>query len=72
MDKQRIKIGRTLRRMRKARRMRLREISDPLGVSATAICNIESGKNYPGIPTLYGICKVMEVSVEDFMRECGM
>jgi quercetin dioxygenase-like cupin family protein/DNA-binding XRE family transcriptional regulator len=51
--------------------MSLRALARAVGVSASLISQIETGKSRPSVSTLYSITKALEISVEDVFDGAG-
>jgi transcriptional regulator with XRE-family HTH domain len=64
-------LGGRLRTRRLALGMSLRQLARTLGVSASFVSQIENGKSQPSVATLYQICQVLEVSVDELFVESG-
>jgi DNA-binding XRE family transcriptional regulator/quercetin dioxygenase-like cupin family protein len=58
-------LGLRLREARVARGMSVRALGEAVGVSASMISQIETGKSRPSVSTLYAITTALEVSVEE-------
>jgi transcriptional regulator with XRE-family HTH domain len=57
-------IGARLRHERQARGMSLRSVAQALGVSASLISQVETGKTQPSVATLYALASLMSISVD--------
>ena len=64
-------IGQRLRSVREERGIGLRELSRRLGVSASALSQIETGRTRPTVMTLYAIVSELEMSLDDLLRVPG-
>jgi transcriptional regulator with XRE-family HTH domain/quercetin dioxygenase-like cupin family protein len=62
-------IGEKLRAARQERHMSLRELADKAEMSASMLSQIENGKAFPSVRTLYNIAAVLSVSVDYFFPE---
>src|SRR6266487_3583120 len=62
-------IGEKLRAVRQDRQMSLRELANKADVSASMLSQIETGKVFPSVRSLYGIANALEVSVDYFFPE---
>lgn len=60
-------IGVRLRHERQNRGISLRKVAQELGVSASLISQIETGKTQPSVATLYAIASLLEVSVDELL-----
>ena len=64
MDK--IKIGKQLKELRKSRGWRQLEVADKVGLSRSAISNIESGKRSLTLTTLQRFCELYNIDISYF------
>jgi transcriptional regulator with XRE-family HTH domain/mannose-6-phosphate isomerase-like protein (cupin superfamily) len=62
-------IGEKLRAVRQERQMSLRELAHKAEVSASMLSQIETGKVFPSVRSLYGIANALNVSVDYFFPE---
>jgi transcriptional regulator with XRE-family HTH domain/quercetin dioxygenase-like cupin family protein len=62
-------IGEKLRAIRQQRQMSLRELADKADVSASMLSQIETGKAYPSVRSLYNIADALTVPVDYFFPE---
>src|ERR1051325_9121343 len=62
-------IGEKLRTVRQERQMSLRELANKADVSASMLSQIETGKVFPSVRSLYGIANALGVSVDYFFPE---
>ncbi len=60
-------IGSRLRAARMQRGMSLRSVASALGVSASLISQVETGKTQPSVSTLYAIVTHLGVSIDDLL-----
>ncbi|WP_426321908.1 helix-turn-helix domain-containing protein [Microbacterium sp. E-13] len=60
-------IGARLRQRRKDRGLSLRNVAQELGVSASLISQVETGKTQPSVATLYALATLLSVSVDDLL-----
>jgi transcriptional regulator with XRE-family HTH domain len=60
-------IGRRLRAARQTRNLSLRDLAGRLGVSASLISQIETGRAQPSVNTLYAIVAELGVSLDDLL-----
>ena len=58
-------VGERLREHRRRAGMSVRSLARELGVSASLISQIETGKSQPSVSTLYAMTTALGVSVED-------
>jgi len=61
-------VGQRLRGVRQERGIGLRELSRRLGVSPSALSQIETGRTRPSVMTLYSIVSELEMSLDDLLR----
>lgn len=64
-------VGERIREARLRHGMSLRALARAVGVSASLISQIETGKSRPSVSTLYAITKALEISVEDVFDGAG-
>jgi len=62
-------LGKRLKRLRKERRMTLRELAKATHVSHSFIADIESGRSNPSIETLMALARALGVSLSDLTDE---
>jgi transcriptional regulator with XRE-family HTH domain len=62
-------MGERLRAARRARGLSLRELSQRLGVSASLISQVETGRANPSVSTLYAIASELDVSLDELLFE---
>lgn len=62
-------IGEKLRTVRQERKMSLRDLADKAEVSASMLSQIETGKVFPSVRSLYSIANALNVSVDYFFPE---
>lgn len=62
-------IGEKLRAVRQDRKMSLRDLANKADVSASMLSQIETGKVFPSVRSLYSIANALEVSVDYFFPE---
>jgi transcriptional regulator with XRE-family HTH domain/uncharacterized cupin superfamily protein len=62
-------IGEKLRTVRQGRQMSLRELANKAEVSASMLSQIETGKVFPSVRSLYTIANALEVSIDYFFPE---
>lgn len=60
-------IGERLREARVARQLSLRGVAQQLGVSASLISQVETGKTRPSVATLYALASLLEVSLDELL-----
>ena len=60
-------IGARLRQERKDRGLSLRKVAQEVGVSASLISQVETGKTQPSVATLYALASLLSVSVDDLL-----
>ncbi len=58
-------LGQRLRAYREARRLSLRELARRLGISPSAVSQIETGKSRPSVSTLYAIVTELGISLDE-------
>lgn len=62
-------IGEKLRAARKQQKMSLRELSEKAYISASMLSQIETGKVYPSVRSMYSIAAALAVPVDYFFPE---
>ncbi len=61
-------LGERLKQARLARNLNQRDLAKAVNVSATAISNYETGKDYPSSSVIYRLASVLNVSFDYFFR----
>lgn len=64
-------VGRRLRAHREERELSLRELARRLGISPSAISQIETGKSRPSVSTLYAIVSELGMSLDGLFSGSG-
>ncbi len=64
-------VGQRLRARREERRISLRELARRLGISPSAISQIETGKSRPSVSTLYAIVSELGMSLDELFSGTG-
>ena len=64
-------VGRRLRAHRELRELSLRELARRLGISPSAISQIETGKSRPSVSTLYAIVSELGMSLDELFTGAG-
>ena len=62
-------IGEKLRTVRQERKLSLRDLATKADVSASMLSQIETGKVFPSVRSLYSIANALEVSIDYFFPE---
>ena len=62
-------VGRRLRARRETQQISLRELARRLGISPSAISQIETGKSLPSVGTLYAIVTELGMSLDELFAE---
>lgn len=62
-----LNIGARLREARTQRGMSLRSVAEALGVSASLISQVETGKTQPSVSTLYALVSHLGISIDDIL-----
>lgn len=65
-------LSERLRAARTAKDLTLRELASRIGVSASLISQIETGKVQPSVNTLYALATVLELSLDDLLFPDGV
>jgi transcriptional regulator with XRE-family HTH domain len=61
-------IGAELRRVRLSRKLSLRNVASAVGVSASLLSQVETGKTQPSVSTLYALVNHLGVSLDGLMK----
>ena len=61
------RMGEQLREARRQRRLSLRDLGERLGVSASLISQIETGRANPSVSTLYALVAELDVSLDELL-----
>ena len=64
-------VGRRIREHREQSNLSLRELARRLGISPSAISQIETGKSRPSVSTLYSIVTELGMSLDELFSEDG-
>ncbi len=64
-------VGRRIREHREQSKLSLRELARRLGISPSAISQIETGKSRPSVSTLYSIVTELGMSLDELFSEDG-
>lgn len=54
-------LGNAIKTLRKNKNISQKTLADMCEISANAMCNIESGKSFPGKETVNKICKALNI-----------
>lgn len=60
-------VGSELRRVREARKLSLRAVATAVGVSASLLSQVETGKTQPSVSTLYALVNYLGISLDGLM-----
>ena len=60
-------LGTELRRVRQLKKLSLRAVADAVGVSASLLSQVETGKTQPSVSTLYALVSHLEISLDGLM-----
>ncbi|MER3388794.1 MAG: helix-turn-helix domain-containing protein [Microcella sp.] len=60
-------IGQELRRAREERKLSLRAVAGAVGVSASLLSQVETGKTHPSVSTLYALVNYLGVSLDGLL-----
>jgi transcriptional regulator with XRE-family HTH domain len=61
-------IGDELRRVRLSRKLSLRSVASAVGVSASLLSQVETGKTQPSVSTLYALVNHLNISLDGLMK----
>lgn len=67
MDETSLNFGVELRRARKEKKLSLRGVADALGISASLLSQVETGKTQPSVSTLYALVNHLGLSLDNVM-----
>ncbi|MEQ1735261.1 MAG: cupin domain-containing protein [Rhodoglobus sp.] len=62
-------IGAELRRVRESRKLSLRAVASAVGVSASLLSQVETGKTQPSVSTLYALVNHLGISLDGLMGQ---
>lgn len=68
MQKESVKLGQNLKRIRTKKNISQGDIAKELGVSRGFISTIENGKTNPALATIAKLAKAVEVSVGELLK----
>lgn len=60
-------VGAELRRVRESRQLSLRAVASAVGVSASMLSQVETGKTQPSVSTLYALVNYLGISLDALM-----
>lgn len=60
-------VGSELRRVRESRKLSLRAVASAVGVSASLLSQVETGKTQPSVSTLYALVNHLGISLDGLM-----
>lgn len=63
-----LEIGSELRRVRVSRKLSLRSVATAVGVSASLLSQVETGKTQPSVSTLYALVNHLGISLDGLMK----
>lgn len=66
-DAMQFDVGSELRRVREARKLSLRNVASAVGVSASLLSQVETGKTQPSVSTLYALVNHLGISLDGLM-----
>lgn len=61
-------VGSELRRVRESRKLSLRSVASAVGVSASLLSQVETGKTQPSVSTLYALVSYFGISLDGLVR----
>ena len=61
-------VGSELRRVRESQKLSLRTVASAVGVSASLLSQVETGKTQPSVSTLYALVNYLGVSLDALLR----
>ena len=60
-------VGTRIREARRTRGLTLRGLAQSLGISASLVSQVETGKSQPSVSTLYAIANALELSLDELL-----
>lgn len=63
----RLDVGSELRRVRESKKLSLRSVASAIGVSASLLSQVETGKTQPSVSTLYALVNHLGISLDGLM-----
>ena len=60
-------VGSELRRVRESKKLSLRAVASSVGVSASLLSQVETGKTQPSVSTLYALVNHLGISLDGLM-----
>lgn len=65
-------VGKTIKRIRKDKKMNLKEVAEKSNVTAGLLSKIENFRTIPSLPVLHNLAQALEVSLMDLVREVNV
>jgi transcriptional regulator with XRE-family HTH domain len=65
-------VGKTIKRIRKERKMSLKEVAEKSDVTAGLLSKIENFRTIPSLPVLHNLAQALEVNLVDLVREVNV
>jgi transcriptional regulator with XRE-family HTH domain len=62
-------VGSELRRVRESQKLSLRTVASAVGVSASLLSQVETGKTQPSVSTLYALVNYLGMSLDGLLRK---
>ena len=62
-----LEVGAELRRVRAEKKLSLRSVASAIGVSASLLSQVETGKTQPSVSTLYALVSHLGISLDGIM-----
>jgi transcriptional regulator with XRE-family HTH domain len=66
----RIRLGKNLAGLRNRQNVTQEKVAEKMGVSARYIQNLEAGDNFPSLPVLVRLKRVLDCSWEEMFQGC--
>ena len=63
----RIKMGKFIQELRKAKKLTQQDLADKLGVTDKSIGNWENGRNIPDVSLFKPLCQILDITVNDLI-----
>jgi transcriptional regulator with XRE-family HTH domain len=65
-------VGSELRRVRESQKLSLRTVASAVGVSASLLSQVETGKTQPSVSTLYALVNYLGMSLDGLLRTAAV
>lgn len=65
-------VGKTIKRIRKDKKMSLKDVAEKSNVTAGLLSKIENFRTIPSLPVLHNLAQALEVNLMDLVREVNV